>query len=254
MPAPEDRHGHSGGEDSLFDEIREYLSDHSIDRIHEDLAQAYGYASTFVERELRGIDEYDRMIRALERLVVDIFGEDITGEMRSRVAETLYLYGLAHYTLMQQVLASEDGEEEGEEGEPPPKPLVIYDVWFPTDVAIERAQDGLYLHVSDGRIDVSIFLGGSPNERGTLVDLVDHWGFAASSADLAERESDLSGSVPMMTIEIDYNGSELVDAEDHVDVLFFDHEGEPVVRMHARASDLRTIIDELQAAEREDGL
>ncbi len=58
----------------------------------------------------------------------------------------------------------------------------------------------------------------------------------------------------MLTVEIDYNGSELVDADDHVDVLFFDHEGEPLVRMHVRATDLRTIVDELQSAEREDTL
>ena len=58
----------------------------------------------------------------------------------------------------------------------------------------------------------------------------------------------------MLTIELDYSGSELVDAHDHVDVLFFDDEGEPIVRMHARASDLRAIVDEMQAAERDDSL
>ncbi|MCZ2095593.1 MAG: hypothetical protein LC121_04865, partial [Anaerolineae bacterium] len=37
---------------------------------------------------------------------------------------------------------------------------------------------------------------------------------------------------PVLTVELDYGGSELVDAEDHVDVLFLDHNGGHVV--HAR--------------------
>jgi hypothetical protein len=155
---------------------------------------------------------------------------------------------------LQQSVGSHAEAHDEDDDEDTAAPLVIYDIWFPTDVAIERAQDGLYLHVSDGRIDLSVYLGASPNERGALVDLVDHWGYAASHTEPAEREADLSNSVPMLTIEIDYSGSELVDAHDHVDVLFFDDEGEPVVRMHARASDLRGMIDELQAADRDGGL
>jgi len=254
MSAHGERSSHHGGEDDLFDDIREFLSENSVDRIYEDIATAYGYAAGFVERELRGVDEFDRMLRALERLVGDVLGDDVAPELRPKLAETLYLYGLAHYSLMQQIVGGEEEAAAGEEDDEAPKPLVIYDIWFPSDVAIERAQDGIYLHVSDGRIDLSVYLGVSPNERGTLVDLVDHWGYAASNTRPGERDSDLSGAVPMLTVEIDYNGSELIDAEDHVDVLFFDHEGEPVVRMHARASDLRTIVDELQAAEREDTL
>ncbi len=254
MSAHGERPGHHGGEDDLFDDIREFLSENSTDRIYEDIATAYGYARAFVDRELRGVDEFDRMLRALEHLVDDVFDGEVAPELRPKLAETLYLYGLAHYSLMQQIASGDEEGAEGDEEEEAPKPLVIYDVWFPSDVAIERAQDGLYLHISDGRIDLSVYLGVSPNERGTLVDLVDHWGYAASNTRPAERDADLSGAIPMLTVELDYNGSELIDAEDHVDVLFFDHEGEPVVRMHARAADLRTIIDELQAAEREDTL
>ena len=249
-----DRSSHHGGEDDLFDDIREFLSENSTDRIYEDLATAYGYASAFVDRELRGVDEFDRMLRALERLVGDVLGDVIDPELRPKVSETLYLYGLAHYSLMQQIVHGDAENAEGEDEDDAPRPLIIYDVWFPGDVAIERAQDGLYLHLSDGRIDLSIYLGVAPNERGALVDLVDHWGYAAANTKPGEREADLAGTVPMLTVEIDYNGSELVDADDHVDVLFFDHEGEPLVRMHVRATDLRTIVDELQSAEREDTL
>jgi hypothetical protein len=252
VSAPEDRSNQSG-EEKLFDDIREFLSESSVDRIYEDLAQAYAYARDFADRELRGIDEFDRMIRALEKLVDDIFAP-ADDELRARLAETLYLYGLAHYSLMLQITSSDEAAEATDDDEDAAKPLVIYDVWFPTDIAIERAQDGLYLHVSDGRIDVSIYLGMTPNERGTLVDLVDHWGYAASNMGPTERDPDVGGSAPMLTIEIDYNGSEMVDAHDHVDVLLFDDEGEPLVRMHMRSSDLRAIIDEMQAAERDDGL
>jgi hypothetical protein len=253
MSAPDDRSGQSS-EEQLFDDIREFLSAQSVDRIYDDLAQAYAYASAFVDRELRGIDEFDRMLRGLEKLVDDVFGGELAPEMRSKLAEVLYLYGLAHYSLMQQVGLTETDDTEDAKDEDAARPLVIYDVWFPTDIAIERAQDGLYLHVSDGRVDISVFLGMSPNERGALVDLVDHWGYAASNIGPMERDADIGGTVPMLTIEIDYAGSELVDAHDHVDVLFFDHEGEPLVRMHARATDLRAIVDELQAAERDGGL
>jgi len=254
MSAPDERSNQSGGEEKLFDDIREFLSSQSVDRIYDDLAAAYAFASEFVERELRGIDEYDRMIRALEKLVEDVFGGHVEGELRTKMAEVLYLYGLAHYSLMQQITGGERESESEDEEEEPARPLIIYDIWFPGDVAIERAQDGLYLHVSDGRIDVSIYLGMTPNERGALVDLVDHWGYAASNMGPTERDPDVGGSAPMLTIEIDYNGSEMVDAHDHVDVLLFDDEGEPLVRMHMRSSDLRAIIDEMQAAERDDGL
>jgi hypothetical protein len=253
MSTPEDRSGQSG-EEKLFDDIREFLSAQSVDRIYDDLAQAYAFAAAFVERELRGIDEYDRMLRGLEKLVDDVYGGALDGEMRSKTAEVLYLYGLAHYSLMQQVGAAAEDEEADDGESESARPLVIYDIWFPSDVAIERAQDGMYLHISDGRVDVSMYIGTTPNERGALVDLVDHWGYAASNVGPTERDTDMGGSVPMLTIEIDYSGSELVDAHDHVDVLFFDDEGEPLVRMHARASDLRSIIDELQAAERDGGL
>ncbi|RIK40699.1 MAG: hypothetical protein DCC58_13540 [Chloroflexi bacterium] len=200
------------------------------------------------------MDEFGRMLRALERLVEDELGPGIDEGVRAKLAETLYLYGLAHYTILQQASSAHANAIIAGEAEETAAPLVIYDIWFPSDVAIERAQDGLYLHVSDGRIDLSVYVGATSNERGALVDLVDHWGYAASNTEPAERDTDLSGSVPMLTIEIDYNGSELVDAHDHVDVLFFDDEGEPVVRMHARAAELRAIIDELQEAERDGGL
>jgi hypothetical protein len=253
MSGSEERSGQSG-EEKLFDDIREFLSTQSVDRIYEDLVKAYEFASAFVARELRGIDEYERMMRGLEKLVDDIFKGSLDEESRAKTAEVLYLYGLAHYSLMHQLgMGDEAPEDEDDDGDVA-KPLVIYDVWFPGDIAIERAPDGLYLHVSDGRIDISLYLGMTPNERGALVDLVDHWGYAASNIGPADRENDLGGSTPMLTIEIDYGGSELVDAHDHVDVLFFDDEGEPLVRMHARASDLRAIVDELQSAERDGGL
>jgi hypothetical protein len=253
MSGSDERAGQSG-EEKLFDDIRDFLSSQSVDRIYDDLAKAYAFASSFVERELRGIDEFERMMRGLEKLVDDIYAGSLDEELRAKTAETLYLYGLAHYSLMQQFGEEGDSSEESSEQEDVSKPLVIYDVWFPGDIAIERAQDGLYLHVSDGRIDISLYLGMTPNERGALVDLVDHWGYAASNIGPTERDTDVGGTAPMLTIEIDYGGSELVDAHDHVDVLFFDDEGEPLVRMHARASDLRAIVDELQAAERDDGL
>jgi hypothetical protein len=72
MSTPEDRSGQSG-EEKLFDDIREFLSAQSVDRIYDDLAQAYAFAAAFVERELRGIDEYDRMLRALPIWVGALF-------------------------------------------------------------------------------------------------------------------------------------------------------------------------------------
>lgn len=255
MSAPEERHGNSSGEEKLFDDIREFLTEQSADRIYEDLSEAYAFASQFVDRELRDIDEFGRMLRALEKLVDDIFGATEDTEKRAKMAEILYIYGLAHYSLMQQVFgSSSDGKPGDDDDDDGSRPLVIYDVWFPTDIAIERAQDGLYLHISDGRIDISLYLGESPHERGALVDLVDHWEYAAANTGPIDREADLSDSIPMLTIELDYAGSELVDAHDHVDILFFDDEGEPIVRMHARASDLRAIVDELQSSERDSSL
>ncbi len=256
MSTPGDGSGQFGSneEEKLFDDIREFLSAQSGDRLYEELSKAYAAARTFVERELRDLDEFGRMLRALERLVEDELGPGMDEDVRAKLAETLYLYGLAHYTILQHASASSSSTIITAEEEETAAPLVIYDLWFPNDIAIERAQDGLYLHVSDGRIDLSVFVGASPNERGALVDLVDHWGYAASNSEPSDRETDLSGTAPMLTIELDYNGSELVDAHDHVDVLFFDDEGEPVVRMHARAVDLRAIIDELQGAERDGGL
>jgi hypothetical protein len=255
MSAADERPSGSSGEEKLFDDIREFLTEQSADRIYEDLSEAYAFAAQFVERELRDIDEFGRMLRALEKLVDDIFGPSDDPERRTRMAEILYIYGLAHYSLMQQIFGgSEDAKSGEDDEEEAPRPLVIYDVWFPTDIAIERAQDGLYLHISDGRIDVSLFLGGSPHERGALVDLVDHWEYATANTGPIDRDADLSDSIPMLTIELDYSGSELVDAQDHVDILFFDDEGEPIVRMHARASDLRAIVDELQSSERDSNL
>lgn len=244
----------SSDEEKLFDDIREFLSAQSGDRLYEEISRAYAAAKMFVDRELRHLDEYGRMLRALERLVEEELGPGIDEQVRNRLAETLYLYGLAHYTILQHAAAAHPEAMIPGEEEETAAPLVIYDIWFPGDVAIERAQDGLYLHISDGRIDLSVYVGSTPNERGALVDLVDHWGYAASNTEPGERDTDLSGSVPMLTIEIDYNGSELVDAHDHVDVLFFDDEGEPVVRMHVRSVELRAIIDELQGAERDGGL
>src|SRR5690606_25687085 len=123
-----------------------------------------------------------RMVRTLERLLEDEFPGTFTGALRSKLAETLYIYGLAHYSLLHQqdgdVTSEDDADERGDHDTS--RPLVIYDLWFPQDIAIENASDGYYLHLSDGRIDLSLYLGSEPNERGALVDLVDHWGYAAS--------------------------------------------------------------------------
>ena len=91
MSAPDDKSGQFGheGEEDLFDDIREFLTEQSSDRIFEDLAQAYGLAKTFVDRELRGIDEFDRMLRALERLVDEVFEGEFKGEQREKIAEGL---------------------------------------------------------------------------------------------------------------------------------------------------------------------
>ena len=255
MAGAGDKGGNIGGagDDQLFDDIREFLSVQSGDRVYEELAKAYAAAKEFVDRELRDLDEFQLMLRGLERLVEEVLGAQAPEAGRAQLAEAFYLYGLAHYSLLQQATGGRHATESDDDDDDTAEPLVIYDIWFPNDVAIERAQDGLYLHVSDGRIDLSVYLGSTPNERGALVDLVDHWGYAASNTEATDRDADLSNSVPMLTIEIDYGGSELVDAHDHVDVLFFDDQGEPIVRMHARPGELRGIIDELQAAERDGG-
>src|SRR5688572_19991851 len=123
MSAPDDRSGQFGheGEEDLFDDIREFLTEQSSDRIFEDLAQAYGLAKNFVDRELRGIDEFGRMLRALERLVDEIFESEFKGEQREKIAEGLYLYGLAHYSLMQQIVGSGHGAEGSNDDDEPVK-------------------------------------------------------------------------------------------------------------------------------------
>lgn len=242
-------------EEDLFEDIRRFLADQSGDDIYEDFRAAFTGAQRFVNRELRPMEEYGRMVRTLERLLEEEFPSTFNGALRARLAETLYIYGLAHYSLLQQQEAPEAAvEEEADAESDASRPLIIYDIWFPQDVAIERAQDGYYLHVSDGRIDLSLYLGEHPNDRGALVDLVDHWGYAASNTGPSEPPEPSDRLTPVLTVELDYNGSEMVDADDHVDVLFLDHAGEPIVRMHVRAGELRTIVDELQAIERDGGV
>jgi len=247
-----ERRDRTGDEDELFEDIRKFLAEQSGEDIYEDIRAAFQGARGFINRELRSMEEYGRMIRTLERLLEDELPGTFTGTLRSRMAELLYTYGLAHYSLLQQQVGAElEADQEAEDDEDIARPLVIYDLWFPQDVAIEHADDGYYLHLSDGRIDLSLYLGTDPNERGALVDLVDHWGYAASNTPPGETVQSGERVTPVLTVELDYGGSELVDADDHVDVLFFDHNGEPIVRMHVRAGELRTIIDELQNIERE---
>lgn len=253
MSSPEEPVNRSGNDDELFDEIREFLSEQSGDRIYEELSRAYALAQAFAERELTGRTEYSRMLRAIERLVEDSMDDPVGPELRARLAEVLYLYGLAHYSLLQH--ASDDSPtDEKESSSESARPLVIYDVWFPGEVALERSDEGCYLHISDGRLDVSLYLGETPNSRGALVDIVDHWGYAASNTEPTTDMPNLSSTIPLLTIELDYAGSEIVDASDHVDMLLFDDQGEPVVRVHARPADLRAMVDEMQAGERDSGL
>ena len=253
MSSPEEPVNRSGNDDELFDEIREFLSEQSGDRIYEELSRAYALAQAFAERELTGRAEYSRMLRAIERLVEDSMDDPVGPELRAQLAEVLYLYGLAHYSLLQH--ASDDSPAgDKESSSESARPLVIYDVWFPGEVALERSDEGCYLHISDGRLDVSLYLGETPNSRGALVDIVDHWGYAASNTQPTTDMPNLSSTIPLLTIELDYAGSEIVDASDHVDMLLFDDQGEPVVRVHARPADLRAMVDEMQAGERESGL
>jgi hypothetical protein len=254
MSSPEEPVSRSGSnDDELFDEIREFLSEQSGDRIYEELSRAYALAQAFAERELTGRSEYARMLRAIERLVVDSMGDPLGPEHRARLAEVLYLYGLAHYSLLQHA-GDEQSQGDKQRTADSASPLVIYDVWFPGEVALERSDDGCYLHISDGRLDVSLYLGDTPNSRGALVDIVDHWGYAASNTEPSNDLPNLSSTIPLLTIELDYAGSEIVDASDHVDMLLFDDQGEPVVRVHARTGDLRAMVDELQSGEIEGGL
>lgn len=243
----------SGNEDELFDEIRQFLSEQSGDRMYEELSRAFTMAKEFSERELAGRTEYSRMLRAIEKLVDDIVDEPLAPPMRAKLAEVLYLYGLAHYSLLQHA-SEEMNNEEQQRQENTSRPLVIYDIWFPGEIALERSDDGCYLHISDGRLDVSLYLGDTPNSRGALVDIVDHWGYAAANSQPVTELPNLSTIVPLLTIELDYAGSEIVDAGDHVDVLLFDELGEPVIRIHARASDLRAMVDEMQSGETSSGL
>lgn len=248
-------HDPSGEEEELFEDIRRFLAEQSGDEIYEDIRAAFQGARGFVNRELRNMEEYSRMVRTLERLIEDEFPGAFNAATRARLAEMLYTYGLAHYSLLQQQFGAEaGGEEAGEEEEEVTRPLVIYDLWFPQDIAIEHAEDGYYLHLSDGRIDLSLYLGAEPNERGALTDLVDHWGYAASNTPPGETAPGGERITPVLTVELDYGGSELVDADDHVDILFLDHNGEPIVRMHARSGELRSIIDELQTIEHDGDL
>lgn len=242
-------------EEDLFEDIRTFLASQAGDEIYEDIRAAYQGARGFVDRELRPMEEYSRMLRALERLLEEEFSGMLNPHLRGRMAEVLYSYGLAHYSLLQHPPGSEEAEPGT--GEPDTgslsRPLIIYDLWFPQDIATERAQDGYYMHLSDGRIDLTLYLGTGPNERSALVDLVDHWGYAAASDNPhGEAQSGAERITPVLTIELDYAGSELVDADDHVDIIFFDPQGEPVVRMHARAAELRMIVDELQAIEQDE--
>jgi len=241
-------HENQSNEEDLFEDIRRFLGEQSGEDIYEDFRAAFQGARGFVNRELRDMEEYGRMVRTLERLIEDEFPGTFSAPLRSRLAETLYIYGLAHYSLLQQQggLEGEEAADEDDDSDTA-RPLVIYDLWFPQDVAIEQAQDGVYLHLSDGRIDLSLYLGSEPNERGALVDLADHWGYAAANTPPGETTQQGGERItPVLTVELDYGGSEMVDAEDHIDILFLDNNGEPIVRMHARANELRAIVDELQ--------
>ncbi len=245
-------------DDELFEAIERFLAEQAAETIDADLRRALLEAQRFVERDLRRRPEYDRLIQALERLIEDEFPGAFTAPVRTRLAELLYRYGLAHYWLVQgrefpEALAPAEGEEDEEAVEPveEARPLVIYDVWFPHDIALERADDGYYLHISDGRIDLSLYLGEDPNERGALADLISHYRYALAHAPHGEPAEPSDRLTPVLTVELDYSGSELVEANDHVDVLFLDPQGEPIVRMHARAAELRLIVEELQTIGRD---
>lgn len=244
LPNPE-------GDEDLFDSIRQFLSEQSGEDIYEALARAYRMASTFAENELKGRIEYARMLRGIERLIDDVIEVDFDAESRVKLAEVLYIYGLAHYSILQQ-MTDDDGSETEGLVERASRPLLVHDVWFPTNIGVEAGDEGYFLHVGDGRIDISIYMGEEPNQRGLLVDFVDHWEFAASQTKPNPTYPEYTQSAPLLAVEMDYAGSELVDAGDHVDVLLLDHRAEPFIRLHARDSDLRAIVDAIQEMDRED--
>ncbi|MDW7982546.1 MAG: hypothetical protein RMH81_07025 [Thermomicrobium sp.] len=247
-------------DDELFEAIQRFLAEQSSDSIDAELRHALREARRFIDRQLRDRPEYERMLSALERAIEDEFPGAFTAPVRARLAEFLYRYGLAHYRLVQGHELPEllTPAEEGEDSVPAPteetRPLVIYDIWFPQDIALEHADDGYYLHISDGRIDLSLYLGEEANERGALTDLLGHYRYALTHAPHGEPAEPSDRLTPVLTVELDYSGSELVEANDHVDVLFLDPQGEPIVRMHARAAELRLIVEELQTIGRDGGL
>ncbi len=202
---------------------------------------------SFAERELAGRSEYIRMLRGIDKLLEDILGDYTAADLKDRLAEVMYLYGLAHYSILQQ-LSDDVTDDDDLDDSDAARPLIVYDIWFPDNIGVESTDDGYFLHVGDGRIDCSVFLGTFAQRtwraRGTRRPLGVR---DSANTQSVPRGPDLSESVPMMAIEMDYSGSELVDAGDHVDVLLFDHRGEPLIRIHARDSDLRAIVDEIQA-------
>lgn len=244
-------------DDEMFEAIQRFLAEQSADTIDAELRQALRQARRFTQQELEQRPEYERMLRSLERLIEDEFPGAFSAPVRSRLAELLYQYGLAHYWLVQgrglaEWTPTPEAEEEAvERPSEEARPLVIYDIWFPQDIALDHADDGYYLHISDGRIDLSLYLGEEPNERGALTDLLSHYRYALTHAPYGEPTAPSERSMPVLTVELDYSGSELVEANDHVDVLFLDPDGEPSVRMHVRATELRVIVEELQAIGRD---
>jgi len=246
-------------DDELFEAIQRFLREQSSDTIDAELRRALQEARRYIDRELRDRPEFERMLQALERVVEDEFPGAFTAPVRARLAELLYRYGLAHFWLVhgrelpEWLAPVDETEEEGPAPAEEPRPLVIYDIWFPQDIALEHADDGYYLHISDGRIDLSLYLGEEPNERGALTDLLGHYRHALTHAPHGEPAEPSDRLTPVLTVELDYSGSELVEANDHVDVLFLDPHGEPIVRMHARAAELRLILEELQAIGRDGG-
>lgn len=250
-------------EDDLFEAIQRFLAEQTGDELDADLRAAYDGARRFVQQQLQGRPELARLLLALERLIESEFPGLFTAPVRSRLAEMLYTYGIAHLLLLQgqripalpitpEPYSEAEDEEEDDGGEA--RPLVIYDLWFPHDVALEQAEDGYYLHVSDGRIDLALYLGEEPNERGALTDLLNHLRYARAHTPPGEPLAESDRITPVLTVELDYSGSELVEANDHVDILFLDPDGEPIVRMHARAAELQLIVEELQATGPDRGL
>lgn len=100
QPMNEESGRHEFEDGDLFDDIRQYLAEQSGEDIYEELSKAYRLAEMFAERELQGRPEYKRMLRGIERLVDDAIGDMIPREQREPIAELLYLYGLAHYSVL----------------------------------------------------------------------------------------------------------------------------------------------------------